>query len=142
MRSPLGVTLVCTSKQIPHGPRIQVYTKVNVHNFVQCACWLIYLLIPQISVCKSVCLYICHSIRLYLAYLANLSHDRLCARPVCCTGPDNVHCPVWRCFDASRLYIIMSFCAVHSLTFTFYRPPFAGCVLVARWRIWHLADNI
>ena len=26
------------------------------------------------------------SVSLYLAYLANLSHDRLCARPVCCTG--------------------------------------------------------
>ena len=31
-----------------------------------------YLLIPQISVCKSVCLYICHSICLYLAYFAKL----------------------------------------------------------------------
>ena len=96
----------------------------------------IYLLILQISVCKSVCLQICHSICLYLAYLANLSHDRLRVRPVCCTGPENVHRPVRGCFDASNLYILMSFCAVHSLTFTFYRPPFAGCVLVARWRIW------
>ena len=37
---------------------------------------------------------ICHSICLYIAYIANLSHDRLRARPVCCTGPDNVHCHV------------------------------------------------
>ena len=38
----------------------------------------------------------------------------------------------------SKFYILMSFCAVHSLTFTFYCPPFAGCVLVlvARWHIW------
>ena len=50
-----------------------------------------HLSINSVNLCLSVNLSVCKSVCLYLAYLANLSHDRLCARPVCCTGPENVH---------------------------------------------------
>ena len=52
----------------------------------------------SLSVCQYLCLSVnlsvCNSVCLYLTYLASLSNDRLRARPVCCAGPDNVHCPV------------------------------------------------
>ena len=87
-----------------------------------------------LSVCLAVCLSVCLSVGvnlpvcnsvcviLYLAYLANRSYHHLCARPVCCTGPDNMHCQVWGCFDASKLYIWLSFGAGHV---NVYPPPFA-----------------
>ena len=96
----------------------------------------IYLLIPQISICKSVCLYICHSICLYLAYIANLSHDRLWARPVCCTGPDNVQVSRVRLFRCEQVIHFNEFmrCAFANI----YISPSATCMVRIGRQVAHM----
>ena len=49
-----------------------------------------------------------------------------------------MHCPVWGCFDASKFYILMSFCAVHSLTL-FYSLPSAICWVRIGRQVAHLS---
>ena len=85
---------------------------VSINSAKLClSVWLIAVLFKT----SMVWLYGCISVSLYIAYLANLSHDRLRARPVCCTGPENVHC---QGLGANiEMHILMSFCAVHSLAF-------------------------
>ena len=72
-------------------------SKSSIDNY-----WAVSIYINSVNLCLSVCLSVilsvcqsvCNSVCLYLAHLANLSHDRLRARPVYCTGPDNVLCQV------------------------------------------------
>ena len=84
----------------------------------------------NLSVCKSAILSVCISHISQTFHTTAFALGRYVARvPIMCTV-------LYEVDDASKLYIFMSFCAVHSLTFTFYRPPCAGYVLVARWRSW------
>ena len=123
------LTFTCGSKTKTHRNEATRSKTIGCFDERHKLTWNIYLLIPQISVCKSVIL--C----LYLAYLANLSHDRLRARLVCCMGPDNVQSCV-RLFRCEQVKHFIEFRGGDTLMFIVRHLQFAECVSVARWCIW------
>ena len=78
----------------------------------------IYLLIPQISVCKSVCVILSVCVSHAIAFAL----DRYVARVP-------IMCRLFRCEQVKHFNGFLC-CA---FTFTFHRPPFARCVLVTIW---------